>query len=47
MLKGAHSVEEALKIPLITGVEITARLNYTLAPLPEGASYSGSIPAGS
>src|SRR5216683_3169441 len=43
MLKGVHGVEEALEVPLITGVEITAKLNYALVPLPEGASYLGFI----
>ena len=43
MLKGVHGVEEARQVPLITGVEITAKLNYSLVPLPEGASYLGFI----
>jgi biotin carboxylase len=43
ILKGVHGVEEAQKVPLITGVEITAKLNYPLVPLPEGASYLGFI----
>ena len=43
MLKGVHGVEEALSVPLITGVEITAKLNNQLVPLPEGASYLGFI----
>jgi biotin carboxylase len=43
ILKGVHGVEEALQVPLITGVEITAKLNYPLVPLPEGASYLGFI----
>lgn len=43
MLKGVHGVEEAQKVPLITGVEITAKLNHPLVPLPEGASYLGFI----
>jgi biotin carboxylase len=43
ILKGVNGVEEALKVPLITGVEITAKLNYPLVPLPEGASYLGFI----
>ena len=43
MLKGVHGVEEALCVPLITGVEITAKLNNQLVPLPEGASYLGFI----
>ena len=43
MLKSVHGIEEAEKVPLITGVEITAKLNYSLVPLPEGASYLGFI----
>jgi biotin carboxylase len=43
ILKDVHGVEEALQVPLITGVEITAKLNYPLVPLPEGASYLGFI----
>jgi biotin carboxylase len=43
ILRGVHGVEEAGQVPLITGVEITAKLNYPLVPLPEGASYLGFI----
>jgi biotin carboxylase len=43
ILKGVHGVEEAENVPLITGVEITAKVNYSLVPLPEGASYLGFI----
>jgi len=43
MLKAVHGVEEAKDVPLITGVEITAKLNHSLVPLPEGASYLGFI----
>jgi biotin carboxylase len=43
ILKGVHGVEEAEKVPLVTGIEITAKLNYALVPLPEGASYLGFI----
>src|SRR5579875_548310 len=43
ILKGVHGVEEARQVPLITGIEITAKLNYPLVPLPEGASYLGFI----
>jgi len=38
-----HGVEEAEKVPLISGVEITAKLHHLLVPLPEGASYLGFI----
>lgn len=43
LLKSIHGVEEARQVPLITGIEITAKLNYSLVPLPEGASYLGFI----
>jgi hypothetical protein len=43
ILKGVHGLEEAEKVSLITGIEITAKLNYPLVPLPEGASYLGFI----
>jgi biotin carboxylase len=43
MLKAVHGIEEAEKVPRITGVEITAKLNHLLVPLPEGASYLGFI----
>lgn len=43
MLRAVHGVEEAKKVPLISGVEITARLHHLLVPLPEGASYLGFI----
>ena len=43
MLKAVHGIEEAQAVPLITGVQITAKLNHSLVPLPEGASYLGFI----
>ncbi len=43
MLKGVHGVEAAVAVPLVTGVEITAKMNNQLVPLPEGASYLGFI----
>ena len=43
MLKAIHGIEEAGAVPLITGVEITAKLHHQLVPLPEGASYLGFI----
>jgi hypothetical protein len=43
LLKNISGVEEACQVPLITGIEITARLNNSLVPLPEGASYLGFI----
>ena len=43
MLRAVDGVEEALAVPLITGVEITAKLRHVLVPLPEGTSYLGFI----
>lgn len=43
LLKGVYGVEEARQVALITGIEITAKLHYSLVPLPEGASYLGFI----
>lgn len=43
LLKSIHGVTEARQVPFITGVEITAKLNYSLVALPEGASYLGFI----
>jgi len=38
-----YGVDDALTVPQITGVEITAKLHHPLVPLPEGASYLGFI----
>jgi len=43
ILKAVQGVEQAAAVPLITGVEITAKLHHPLVPLPEGASYLGFI----
>ena len=43
ILRRVDGVEEASKVPGITGIEITARLNHPIAALPEGASYLGFI----
>ena len=43
MFRGVDGVNEAAAVPGITGVEISARLNYPIVPLPEGASYLGFI----
>ena len=43
ILKAVHGVEEAKRVSLVTGIEISAKLNYPLVPLPEGASYLGFI----
>lgn len=43
MLKAVYGVEEAAAVPLITGIEITAKLHHLLVPLPEGTSYLGFI----
>jgi biotin carboxylase len=43
ILKGVHGIEQAQAVPLITGIEITAKVHHALVPLPEGASYLGFI----
>ncbi len=43
ILKAVHGIEQAAAVPLITGIEITAKLHHQLVPLPEGASYLGFI----
>jgi biotin carboxylase len=43
LLRSVHGCEAAAAVPLIEEVEITAKLNYPLVPLPEGDSYLGFI----
>ncbi len=43
LLKKIEGCEAAESVPLIESVEITARLNYSITPLPEGDSYLGFI----
>ncbi len=43
ILQAVTGVAAAQAVPLIEGVEITAKLNYPLIPLPEGDSYLGFI----
>jgi biotin carboxylase len=43
ILRSVDGVEDAAKVALVDGVEITARLNYPIKPLPEGDSYLGFI----
>jgi biotin carboxylase len=43
VLRAVEGLEEACAVPSVTGVEITAKLNYPIVPLPEGASYLGFI----
>jgi biotin carboxylase len=43
LLRAINGVAEAERVPLIEKVEVTAPLNYPLAPLPEGDSYLGFI----
>ncbi|MBT6152819.1 MAG: ATP-grasp domain-containing protein [Chloroflexi bacterium] len=43
VLKSVEGLEEAKAIPFITDIEITAKINYPLLPLPEGNSYLGFI----
>ena len=41
--RGVSGVEEALRVPGVTGVEITASPGQEMQPLPEGSSYLGFI----
>lgn len=41
--EGVDGVEEALNVPFVESVEITAKLRQKLITLPEGASYLGFI----
>jgi biotin carboxylase len=43
ILRGVEGVDRARAVPGVTGVEISARLNHKLVPLPEGSSYLGFI----
>lgn len=43
ILQRVEGVAAASAIPLIESVEITARVNYPITPLPEGESYLGFI----
>ncbi|CCF82948.1 ATP-grasp domain-containing protein [Nitrolancea hollandica] len=43
LLREVDGVEEAAAVPGVTGVEITAKINHRLVPLPEGESYLGFI----
>ena len=43
LLKKVEGCEAAEAVPFIESVEITARLNYSIVPLPEGDSYLGFI----
>jgi len=43
ILRGCSGIEEALAVPGVTGVEITAKQHYPITPLPEGSAYLGFI----
>lgn len=43
ILRSVDGIGEAEAVEHIDGVEITAKLNYPITPLPEGASYLGFI----
>ncbi|MGB0384600.1 MAG: ATP-grasp domain-containing protein [Ardenticatenaceae bacterium] len=43
VLRRVTGIEPAQQLPNVTGVEITAPLDYPLTPLPEGDSYLGFI----
>jgi hypothetical protein len=43
VFRGVSGIEDARSVQGITGVEITAKVNYPIQPLPEGASYLGFL----
>lgn len=43
ILQRVDGLDAARATPLIEGIEMTARLNYPITPLPEGESYLGFI----
>lgn len=43
LLRRIGGVDDAAAVDGIEGVEITAKLNYPIQPLPEGSSYLGFI----
>lgn len=43
ILRRVDGIEAAAAVSAVTGIEITARLNYPIVPLPEGSSYLGFI----
>ena len=43
LLRGVAGLETAESLPLIDQIEITAKLNYPLVPLPDGDGYLGFI----
>lgn len=43
VLREVDGQHDACEVPGITGLEISAKMNYPIVPLPEGASYLGFI----
>ena len=43
ILRSVEGIDDASEVEHIDGIEITAKLNYPIKPLPEGASYLGFI----
>lgn len=43
ILTGVTGIAAAESVEGVTGLEISARLNYPIKPLPEGSSYLGFI----
>ncbi len=43
ILRSVEGIEEAQAVDHVDGIEITAKMNYPIVPLPEGASYLGFI----
>ena len=46
VFRGVQGIDDALAIPGVRAVEITAKTDQQLVPLPEGSSYLGFIFAG-
>ena len=43
LLKRVEGVAESAEVPGVEEIDITARVNYPIVPLPEGDSYLGFI----
>ena len=43
VFRGVHGVEDAVRVPLVDDIRITAKPDVLLVPLPEGRSYLGFI----
>lgn len=43
LLREIGGIDVASKVAGVEGIEITAKINYPITPLPEGSSYLGFI----